>query len=254
MEKIYKGDVKITEENQKELAEKLKGITKISGNLDINSETKLEALTSIGGNLYIYSDTKLEAPLLTSVGGYLYINSETKLEAPLLTSVGGYLYIKIKNEKLEKQLWSKNSKNKWYLTENSSDWLFEQNGNFEYKIKDVTFTREWYEKILKDKLTAEEVFAIDNIEHRRIAYEYMDKTKMKSIKDFKVLDEGTDSKGNPHKVVSFTIQNMSEPLKFYNCFCPNTMREYFLGTDKSTCSEAKNSSFGLSDVEFVNEW
>jgi len=54
----------------------------------------------------------------------------------------------------------------------------------------------WINKILKDELSAEEVFAIDNIEHRRIAFQYMDKTKMKALKDFKVLDEKVDEKGN----------------------------------------------------------
>src|SRR3990167_4203513 len=34
---------------------------------------------------------------------------------------------------------------------------------------------EWINKILGDTLTAEEVFAIDNIEHRRVAFERMDK-------------------------------------------------------------------------------
>jgi hypothetical protein len=34
------------------------------------------------------------------------------------------------------------------------------------------------------------------------------------------------------------------------------MREYFIGTDKFTCAEAKASSFGLDEeeIEFVNEW
>ena len=64
----------------------------------------------------------------------------------------------------------------------------------------------WINKILKDELTAEEVFAIDNIEHRRIAYQYMDKSKMKKLKDYTVLDEvNDDGHGNPMKIVSFSI-------------------------------------------------
>ena len=103
-------------------------------------------------------------------------------------------------------------------------------------------------------MTPDEIFAIDNIEHRRIAYEYMDKSKMLQLKDYKILDEQLDSKGNMMKVISFTVQNMDEPLKFYNCFCPSTGREYFIGTDKNTCVKAKAQSFGLEDVEFINEW
>jgi hypothetical protein len=114
----------------------------------------------------------------------------------------------------------------------------------------------WINKILGDELTAEEVFAIDNIEHRRVAFEHMDKLKMKELKDFKVLDEKVDSCGNPMKIVSFTIQKMKEPLLFYNCFCPSTKREFFLQTKYKTCEEAKMKSFGLDakEVEFIKEW
>jgi hypothetical protein len=58
------------------------------------------------------------------------------------------------------------------------------------------------------------------------------------------------------KIISFTVQNMKEPLKFYNCFDPSTKREYFLGTDKNTCLEAKSALIGLNteEVEFIKEW
>src|SRR3990167_9294018 len=114
---------------------------------------------------------------------------------------------------------------------------------------------EWINKILGDKLTAEEVFAIDNIEHRRVAYQYMDKSKMKQLKDFKIIEEDTDEKGNPVKIISFTVQNMKEPLIFYNCICPSSGREYFIQTEKKTWKEAKASSFGFNtSVEFLDEW
>src|SRR3990167_8980026 len=114
---------------------------------------------------------------------------------------------------------------------------------------------EWINKILGDKLTAEEVFAIDNIEHRRIAYQYMDKVKMKQLKDYKILDDGIDEKGNLAKIFSFTVQNMKEPLLFYNCICSSSGHEYFIQTEKKTWKEAKASSFGFSTVvQFLNEW
>jgi hypothetical protein len=75
-------------------------LTSVGGDLSINSNAKLDALTSVGGDLYIYSNAKLDAPALTSVGGYLSINSNAKLDAPALTSVGGYLYI-YSNAKLD---------------------------------------------------------------------------------------------------------------------------------------------------------
>ena len=105
-------------------------------------------------------------------------------------------------------------------------------GNTEYRINNVSFNLEWFNKIRKDELTADEVFAIDNVEHRRIAYEMMDKTKMSALKDFKVLDEKIDNHGLKMRVVSFNVQNMKEDLLFYNCFCPTTKREYYLGTSE----------------------
>ena len=123
-----------------------------------------------------------------------------------------------------------------------------------YYLHNVKLEKEWWEKIVNDTMSPDEVFAIDNIEHRRIAYEYMDKTKMKQLKDFKVLDEQIDEKGEPMKVVSFNVQNMEDDLIFYNCVCPSTGREYFVQTKSETCSEAKARSFGLENVEWINEW
>ena len=79
---------------------------------------------------------------------------------------------------------------------------------------------------------------------------------MKALKDFKVLDEKIDEKGKQMKILSFTIQKMKEPLKFYNCFCPSSGREYFIGTDKNTCQEAKAAcwGFGSEEIKFVEEW
>ena len=54
-----------------------------------------------------------------------------------------------------------------------------------YFLHGVSFEKEWWTKIVKGKLSAEEVFAIDNLEHRRIAYEYLDKSKMKALKDYR---------------------------------------------------------------------
>jgi hypothetical protein len=110
-------------------------------------------------------------------------------------------------------------------------------------------------KIKNDTLTPDEVFVIDNIEHRRVAYEFMDKMKMKSLKDYKVIDEvKDDGYGYPMRIVSFTVQNMKEPILMYNCHCPSTGREYFLGTDKKNCIETKSALFGVKEVQWVNEW
>jgi len=172
-----------------------------------------------------------------------------------LQSVGGDLRID-SNEELVKQLFKKHKKNKWYVTERACDFLCHKKiDNVEYLLNGVRFKREWFLKIKNDQLTPDEVFAIDNIEHRRIAYQFMDKTKMKSLKDFEILDRIEDD-GHKHymQIVSFTIQNMNEPLKFLNIFCPSTGREYYLGTNQNTCDKAKSASFGLDEVEFIDEW
>ncbi len=126
-----------------------------------------------------------------------------------------------------------------------------------YHLHGVKFEKEWWSKIVNDELDPETIFAIDNMEHRRIAYEYMDKTKMKSLKDFKVLDEvENDGHGYSMKVISFTVKGVNEPLKYLNCFCPTTGREYYLGTAEETCAQAKAKSFGFDadEIEFTNEW
>ena len=135
--------------------------------------------------------------------------------------------------------------------------IFWQGGEEIYYINGVNFEKKWWTKIVKDKFKAEEVFAIDNLEHRRIAYQYMDKIKMKSLKDYKVLDEvANDGYGNPMKVISFTVKNVNEPLKYLNCKCPSTKREYFIGTAEDKCWSAKAKSFGFeeNDIEWCKEW
>ena len=132
-----------------------------------------------------------------------------------------------------------------------------KNGAEFYFLRGISFDKEWWSKIVNDELDPETIFAIDNLEHRRIAYEFMDKTKMKQLKDYKVLDEvSDDGYGNPMKIVSFKVEQVNEPLKYLNCFCPSTKREYFIGTNFDTCNEAKARSFGFnaSELEFIKEW
>ena len=123
-----------------------------------------------------------------------------------------------------------------------------------YLLHGVKFEKTWWDKIVNDKMSAKTVLAIDNTEHRRIAYEYMDKAKMKALKGYKVLDEvKDDGKGYGMKIISFDLKNIGE-IRYLNCFCPSTGREYFIGTNKDKCWEAKNASFGLDNITFINEW
>ena len=80
---------------------------------------------------------------------------------------------------------------------------------------------------------------------------------MKQLDNFTTLDEiKDDGNGYPMKVVSFTVPNVKEPLKYLNCFCPTTGREYFIGTKEDRCKEAKTQSFGFfsTDLKFIKEW
>jgi uncharacterized protein (UPF0305 family) len=227
---------------------------KQSGYVDVmeNATFTSPQLTDVSGSVYVSENATFTANQLTNVSGSVYVWENARFIAPQLKIIKNNIFIK-NNIVAEKQLWKKFSKNKWILNEGSSDWLIEQKGDFEYYLNDVQFTtREWYLKIKNDKLTASQVFTIDNIEHRRIAYEFMDKTKMKKLKG-EILDEKIDKYGNSLRIISFNIQNME--LKFLNCFCPSTGREYFIGTEKKLSFEAKNASFGLdNNVEWVEEW
>ena len=123
-----------------------------------------------------------------------------------------------------------------------------------YMLHGIRLEKEWWEKIVKDEMSPEEIFAIDNLEHRRIAYEYMDKSKMKQLKDYKILDEQVDGKGKPMKIISFNVKGIDETLKYYQCIDASTDREYFIGTDCDDCWTAKAKSFGLNNVNFIEEW
>ena len=208
-----------------------------SGDLNCsnNQLTSLPEKLNVSGDLYCYNNQLTSLPEKLNVSGSLYCSNNQLTSLPEKLKVGSYL------DCSHNQLTSVPN----YIKNIKYCYIF-QNLNWNDPV--------WINKILKDELTPDEVFAIDNIEHRRIAYQYMDKTKMKQLKDYKVLDENTDMNGNKERIVSFTVQNMKESLKFLNVICP-TGREYFLGTDKDKCSEAQKALLGLdSDVEFIKRW
>ncbi|MFA5340268.1 MAG: hypothetical protein WC332_00685 [Clostridia bacterium] len=232
---IYRGDVKITHDNAKEWADKLKDIQLITGDLSINSNTSLPALKSVGGYLSIYSNASLKADSLKSVGGYLSI------------------YSKI-DEKLEKRLWNNNSKNKWNVCDLCSDWLLNQDKDFTYHINDIIFDKNLFTAVRLGNLSAAQVFEIKNMEQRRVAYGKMEKAKMTELPNLKTLDESKDKYGFVQRVISFTVEGFKDAFLFYNCFCPSTGREYYLETKQKTCEAAKAKSFGFNEIEFTEEW
>ena len=273
MKNIYQWNITIDNKNCKEMQNLLKQYTWISWDLYIYSNVKLNNLTSVWWDLSIYSNAKLNANNLTSVWWNLYISSNVKLNnltsvwwdlsiysnvklnANNLTSVWWDLSISSNvSQLLINKLWKHNNKNKWYINENSYKSFIKRQWDINYKLQWVNLEKKWFLKIIQDKFNPEELFAIDNIEHRRLAYQYMDKLKMKQLKWYKILDEKIDEKWNPMKIVSFNIQNMKDDLIFYNCFCPSTLREYFIQTKEKTCDKAKAMSFWLEEIEMINEW
>ena len=256
--KIYNGDVKIEFHNAVEWEAKLTGIEHITGYLSINAQAKLDAsnLKSIGGGLSINAQAKLDASNLKSIGGSLYINAQVKLDAPNLKSVGGYLYINAHiSNVFDQQLWEHNPKNKWIMTDKCSDWLLSKEGKITYKINHVEFAKELFDKVRKGKLSASTVFAIGNTEQRRVAYERMDKIKMRDLTDYKVVDEvKDDGYGYPMRIVSFSVPGFDKPFSYLNCHCPSTGREYFVETQQTICSAAKGASFGDTNIVFDKEY
>ena len=77
---IFKGNIEITEENQKEWVEKLKNVTEIGGYVRVDGYAKVEfpALTEIGGDVSVYGSAKAEFPALTEIGGYVIVDGSAK--------------------------------------------------------------------------------------------------------------------------------------------------------------------------------
>ena len=132
--------------------------------------------------------------------------------------------------------------------------VYWKGGEENYFIRGVKLDKALWKKIVSGKMSAEEVFAIENTEQRRVAYELMDKSKMKKLKNFKIVDEVKDNYGYPMKVVEFELKGFDSPFRYLNCFCSSTGREYFVETRQETAEKAKAKSFGLEEVVFTKEW
>jgi hypothetical protein len=81
-----------------------------------------------------------------------------------------------------------------------------------YKIHGVDFDTKLWKTVTSPDLTPKQVFAIENTEQRRIAYELMDKLKMKELDNYTVLEDSIDDSGNPQKIVSFNIDGFDKPF------------------------------------------
>jgi hypothetical protein len=113
-----------------------------------------------------------------------------------------------------------------------------------------------WKSISNGTISASEVFAIENTEQRRVAYELMDKAKMLELPGLEVIHEvDDDGQGYKMRIISFSLPGISRPFLYLNCFCPSSGREYHLETQEKDCWRAKAASFGLpADVEWTAEY
>ncbi|KAB0668970.1 hypothetical protein F6V30_14125 [Oryzomonas sagensis] len=113
-----------------------------------------------------------------------------------------------------------------------------------------------WRSISDGSISAPQVFAIDNMEQRRVAYEVMDKSKMAGLDGLEVIHEvADDGHGYPMRIVSFKLPGIRQPFRYLNCHCPSGGREYYLETQEKDCWKAKAASFGLpADVEWSAEY
>jgi len=125
-----------------------------------------------------------------------------------------------------------------------------------YYIHGVRFDSvELWRNVASGALSAAEVFAIANMEQRRVAYDIMDKAKMAELPGLQILDNITDDGyGYPMRIVSFQLPGIKAPFMYLNCFCPSGGREYYVETRESDCWKAKAASFGLDNVEWESEF
>ena len=114
-----------------------------------------------------------------------------------------------------------------------------------------------FKGIVKGTLSAEYILTkIENTEQRRIAWELMDKAKIKKLKNLKVLDEQVDGKGKKMKIFTFTVKGFNIPFYIYEGIDASTNRYYHLETDKKDCWSAKAGFVGLKadEVIYIEEY
>jgi len=196
----------------------------------------IERYDAISGNIYMRGCTGLTSVSFPKeVSGYISMDGCTGLTSVSFPKkMSGYIYM---DDRCSGRL------------------LAVQHEKILYHINDVLFPKPFFDSIRKGTLSAAEVFTIENMEQRRVAYERMDKAKMLELPNLKVLHEvADDGHGYPMRVISFTVSGYDTPFRFLNCHCPTEGREYFLETKQDTCDEAKAHSFGFDKITFDEEW
>ena len=235
--KTYTGNIEITKNNTKEWEKKLAEIERIEGDVILDQGATFTApVLAQSGYVRLYQGATFTAPVLAQ-SGYVILDTALSIE-------------------MEKVLWKAGKGKSWVMTNNSSDWMLKRQGDITYRINDVQFDKGLFNKIRSGKISASEVFAIPNMEQRRVAYGKMDKIKMKELEGFTVVHRIEDDGHQfPMQIVCFNLPGFNTPFYFLNCFCPSSGREYYIETREKDCWKAKAASFGLpADVEWVAEY
>ncbi len=211
---------------------------KETGYIDMQGCTGLTSVTfpdKVSGYIYMQGCTGLTSVTFPKETGSIYMQGCTGLTSVTFPDkVSGYIY----------------------LDDKSSDYLLSlQHKKIICQLNDVNFDRKLFDSVRFGQLSAADVFSISNMEQRRVAYERLDKIKIKELDGLTVVDRiEDDGCGYPMQIISFTLPRVNQPFLYLNCFCPSSGREYYLETQETDCWTAKAASFGLSDVEWVAEY
>ncbi len=102
------------------------------------------------------------------------------------------------------------------------------------------------------KIAPEEIFQQHNVEVRRVMLERVGTNRLMQMTNSRVIDSDHDA-GGLRRLIHFRIQTQAqwvdEELRFLNCFCPSTGREYLLQVPQTvtTCHAAAAWLAGFDD-------
>jgi|GEM_PF-6015778 len=257
---IYQGNIIIaTAAEWHEFVKKYKGIT---GYISMNGCTGLTSVTfpdKISGSISMdgcIGLTSVTFPDKISGYGYIYMNGCTGLTSVTFPKESGYIYMD-GCIGLTSVTFPDKVSGYIYMDEKTSEYLLSYGHKKTiYQINNVQFDKPLFDQVRHGELSASQVFAIRDMEQRRVAYEKMDKIKMKELEGFAVIDKvEDDGKGYPMQVVQFSLPGFKEPFRYLACHCPTEGRGYFLETRETECWKAKSASFGLpADIEWAAEY
>ena len=229
-------------------------------------------LTTVHGNLYVRAD--FSPPQLTTVHGYLYVMAD--FSPPQLTTVHGYLYVmadfQYSHIEIEGKIFVfikddfriEEIENEFYFNGKNSSWLVSL-----FKLRHSSFKnflerevrREWnlnetvkpLLRLLKkhwnnnSALTIKEVFEIENLEVRRLCFQYLlPGDIMKALKAKRIATKGimldyftfVNGKKEPyqkHNIYevyeadsSKLDKDLSGSIHAVKCWCSSTEKEHWL--------------------------